>query len=249
MYSTFLTASPGSVLFSRSNLLKRKDLCFSCLRLGLIRHRRSLRSSHLFSSDLPRFSWHSLENWYLVNCNLELVVSILSKCFCWSNESKQKAIRDHRSNVEIPTPVTVCWQRWIWTFLDPGQLTEKGCVQQKWIHCTSAVSGGLTLYTSGVQVVVPLNESNWRMWCGFPFPPSRMLSTITGLLYPMTSSLLTQVFWTIHRHGLNERSYTPTGSLSRLPTSEGCLRNGPKVFIVCFGGDRDWWRTIIMNTR
>ena len=49
MYSSFLTASPGSVLFSRSNLLKRKDLCFSCLRLGLIRHRRSKRSSHLFS--------------------------------------------------------------------------------------------------------------------------------------------------------------------------------------------------------
>jgi hypothetical protein len=48
MCSTFLTASPGSVLFSRSNLLKRNDLCFSCLRLGLIRHRRSLRSSHLF---------------------------------------------------------------------------------------------------------------------------------------------------------------------------------------------------------
>jgi hypothetical protein len=55
MYSTFLTASPGSVLFSRSNLLKRKDLCFSCLRLDLIRHRRSLRPSHLFSSGLARF--------------------------------------------------------------------------------------------------------------------------------------------------------------------------------------------------
>jgi hypothetical protein len=41
MYSTFLTASPGSVLISRSTLLKRKDLCFSCLNLGLIiRHRR-----------------------------------------------------------------------------------------------------------------------------------------------------------------------------------------------------------------
>jgi hypothetical protein len=52
MYSTFLTASPGSVLFSRSNLLKRKDLCFSCLRLVLIRHRRSLRSSHLSSQVL-----------------------------------------------------------------------------------------------------------------------------------------------------------------------------------------------------
>ncbi len=49
MYSTFLTASPGSVLFSRSNLLKRKDLCFSYLSLGLARHRRSLRSSHLSS--------------------------------------------------------------------------------------------------------------------------------------------------------------------------------------------------------
>ncbi len=41
MYSTFLIVYPGSVLFSRSALLKRKDLCFSCLRLGLIRHRRS----------------------------------------------------------------------------------------------------------------------------------------------------------------------------------------------------------------
>ena len=48
MYATFLTDLPGSVLFTRSNLLKRKDLSFSCLRLGLIRHRRSLRSSHLF---------------------------------------------------------------------------------------------------------------------------------------------------------------------------------------------------------
>jgi hypothetical protein len=47
MYSTFLTASPGSVLFGRSNLLKRKDLCFSCLRLGLI----SL-SLHLYSPFL-----------------------------------------------------------------------------------------------------------------------------------------------------------------------------------------------------
>jgi hypothetical protein len=55
MYSTFLTASPGSVLFSRSTLLKRKDLCFSCLRLGLIRHRRSLRSSHHSSQVSPRF--------------------------------------------------------------------------------------------------------------------------------------------------------------------------------------------------
>ncbi len=55
MYSTFLTSSSGSVLFNRSNLLKRKDLCFSCLRLGLIRHRKSLRSSHLFSSGLTRF--------------------------------------------------------------------------------------------------------------------------------------------------------------------------------------------------
>jgi hypothetical protein len=45
----FLTVSQGSVLFSRSNLLKRKDLCFSCLRLGLIRYRRSLRSSYLSS--------------------------------------------------------------------------------------------------------------------------------------------------------------------------------------------------------
>ncbi len=30
MYSTFLTSSSGSVLFNRCNLLKRKDLFFSC---------------------------------------------------------------------------------------------------------------------------------------------------------------------------------------------------------------------------
>jgi hypothetical protein len=62
MYSTFLTASPGSVLFSRSNLLKRKDLCFSCLRLGLIRHRRSLRSSHLSSQVFHDLHRVTLEN-------------------------------------------------------------------------------------------------------------------------------------------------------------------------------------------
>jgi hypothetical protein len=56
MYSTFLTASPGSVLFSRSALLKRKDLCFSCLRLGLIRHRRSKKPHTFFSKSSPRFS-------------------------------------------------------------------------------------------------------------------------------------------------------------------------------------------------
>ncbi len=53
MYSTFLTVSPRSVLFIRSNLLKRKDLHFSYLRVGLVRYRRNLRSSHLFSS-----TWH-----------------------------------------------------------------------------------------------------------------------------------------------------------------------------------------------
>ena len=59
MYSTFLTASPRSVLFTRSNLLKRKDLCFSCLRIGLIRHRRSLRSSHLSSQVIDMILWLS----------------------------------------------------------------------------------------------------------------------------------------------------------------------------------------------
>jgi hypothetical protein len=53
MYSTFLTASPGSVLFIRSALLKRKDLCFSCLRLGLIRHRRSKKPHTFFSKSSP----------------------------------------------------------------------------------------------------------------------------------------------------------------------------------------------------
>jgi hypothetical protein len=44
MYSILLTASPGSVLFNRSTPLKRKDLCFSCLRLGLVTPRSGLRS-------------------------------------------------------------------------------------------------------------------------------------------------------------------------------------------------------------
>ena len=65
MYSTFLTASPGSVLFSRSTLIKRKDLCFSCLRLGLIRHRRSSDPHNLSQSILARFSRVKyLESWY-----------------------------------------------------------------------------------------------------------------------------------------------------------------------------------------
>jgi hypothetical protein len=84
MQITFLTASPGSVLFSRSNLLKRKDLCFSCLRLGLIRHRRSLRSSHLSSQVL-----HDLHRVTL--------------------ESNQKAIRDRSSKVE--TRLALCADR------------------------------------------------------------------------------------------------------------------------------------------
>ncbi len=56
LYSVFLTASPGSVLFSRSALIKRKDLCFSCLRLGLIRHRKSKKSHTFFSKSSRRFS-------------------------------------------------------------------------------------------------------------------------------------------------------------------------------------------------
>jgi hypothetical protein len=91
MYSTFLTASPGSVLFSRSTLLKRKDLCFSCLRLGLIRHRRSLRSSHLSSQVVHDF---------FVDL-LRLFQFFLSVCFSCSNESNQKAIRDRSWKVEI----------------------------------------------------------------------------------------------------------------------------------------------------
>jgi hypothetical protein len=108
MYSTFLTSSSGSVLFSRSNLLKRKDLCFSCLRLGLIRHLRSLRSSHLSSQvsvpDLSLIFLESLEYLYwviIINSNIELFSSSLSKCFRCSNESNQKAFRDHNSKVEI----------------------------------------------------------------------------------------------------------------------------------------------------
>jgi len=38
---------------------------------------------------------------FVVNGNLELFVSILSKCFRCSNESNQKAIRDHSSKSEI----------------------------------------------------------------------------------------------------------------------------------------------------
>jgi hypothetical protein len=60
----FLTASQGSVLFSRSTLLKRKDLCFSCLRLGLIRHRRSKKPHTFFSNKVfaTIFSWRYFES-------------------------------------------------------------------------------------------------------------------------------------------------------------------------------------------
>jgi hypothetical protein len=77
MYSTFLTASPGSVLFSRSNLPKRKDLCFSCLKLGLIRHRRSLRSSHLSSQV-----FHDLHRVTLVvtNISLQRYLTLTTNC-------------------------------------------------------------------------------------------------------------------------------------------------------------------------
>ncbi len=57
------------ILFSRSNLLKRKDLCFSCLSLGLIRHRRILRSSHLSSQviDTSQMTNKFLENtWWFI---------------------------------------------------------------------------------------------------------------------------------------------------------------------------------------
>jgi hypothetical protein len=91
MYSTFLTASPGSVLFSRSNLLKRKDLCFSCLRLGLISHRRSLRSSHLFSSGLTRFCRVTTrEADILVNISIGIQIVLLPRTvFCdWLAKKK-----------------------------------------------------------------------------------------------------------------------------------------------------------------
>jgi hypothetical protein len=143
MHSTFLTSSPGSVLFSRTNLLKRKDLSFSCLTIGLIRHRRNLRSSHLSSqvchdshrvtleparphrgvrlmvsslsaslfhrfSSVPDLSLIFLESlkysyWdIIINSNIELLISILSKFFRCSNESNEKAIRDRSSKVETP---------------------------------------------------------------------------------------------------------------------------------------------------
>ena len=46
MYSTFLTSSTGSVLFSRSDLLKRKDLFLQSIRPSL-RHEK--HRSFLFS--------------------------------------------------------------------------------------------------------------------------------------------------------------------------------------------------------
>ncbi len=80
MYSTLLTASPGSVLFGRSDLLKRKDLCFSYFRLGLIRHRRSLKSSHLFSSGLTRFCRVITRE---VDFSVNSSIGIQIVLFCW----------------------------------------------------------------------------------------------------------------------------------------------------------------------
>ena len=57
-------------------------------------------------SDLSSIFLESLEHFielYLVNCILELLISILSKRFRCSNESNQKAIRDLSSKVEMPS--------------------------------------------------------------------------------------------------------------------------------------------------
>ena len=111
MYSTFLTASPRSVLFNRSNLIKRKDLCFSCCchdfvvsplsattRTAVCVLWRRL-SLHLYSPFL-KWPWSIIDLFRIlrifiwaifVNSNIELPISILSKCFRWSNESNQKA--------------------------------------------------------------------------------------------------------------------------------------------------------------
>jgi hypothetical protein len=54
--------------------------------------------------DLSLIFLESLEYFielYLVNCILELLLSILSKRFRCSNESNQKAIRDRSSKVEL----------------------------------------------------------------------------------------------------------------------------------------------------
>jgi hypothetical protein len=62
MHSTFLSSSSGSVLFIRSNLLKRKDLCFSWLRLGLIRHRKDPHTCLLKFATIRIVSL--LRSWY-----------------------------------------------------------------------------------------------------------------------------------------------------------------------------------------
>ncbi len=92
MYSTFLTDSSGSVLFIRSNLLKRKDLCFSCLRIGLIRHHRSLRSSHLFLKWMPRFCRVTTrETDILVNISIGIQIVLFPRTvFCdWFSEQRE----------------------------------------------------------------------------------------------------------------------------------------------------------------
>jgi hypothetical protein len=92
MYSTFLTDSPGSVLFTRSNLLKRKDLCFSYLSLGLISHRRSLRSSHLFLKWTPRFCRVTTrEDDILVNISIGIQIVLFPRTvFCdWFAQQRE----------------------------------------------------------------------------------------------------------------------------------------------------------------
>ena len=70
--------------------------------------------------DLSSIFLESLEHFielYLVNCILELLLSILSKRFRCSNESNQKAIRDRSSKVEMGERVFLPWQgqfqRWL----------------------------------------------------------------------------------------------------------------------------------------
>ena len=79
VFNVSITDSSGSVLFSRSKLLKRKDLPFSFLRLGLIRHRYKLKILTLFLKYLTRFSCHTLES-----ARLHLGVRLMTSSLCVS---------------------------------------------------------------------------------------------------------------------------------------------------------------------
>ena len=87
-----------SFLFSRLDLLHRTDPG-EAVRNG--EELLAFRSMVLVCSDASALEKIFDREINVMWVKVEMLISILSKCFCCSNESNQKVIRDHRSKVEM----------------------------------------------------------------------------------------------------------------------------------------------------